>query len=358
MDKLAGGAGKAMGMLEELAAPFNLHGILKSRLGNQTYRLGKLKDKLLFQQVKNMGSVPEYAALAEKVKRLQGRKSDLENSGKALALIAGGSTVGAVGIGGLYASLQNAIKNQDGKEINKIKTSLALQELQSDTGTEETAFGKNSIEKQALIPQQADALKLMGLGAGVTTAAAIPAAISWKWLRDLKAAEKKNKIKQDINRLRKLYDAKFKESVLEDMNVDPAALKETTAIMSKTSGGTYDFIVKHAPELGVGAAGVGLGMGAFLEGKKHGDQSSENIQQMKAYREMLDRITRLRNSPVIVTDSGFSPEEMVALHKLRTESSSKKPKKVVKDKKVPEAEPKKVSAATNDSDLQELLSSV
>jgi len=271
---------------------------------------------------------------------------------KAAFLWTAGGTGAAVGGGALYSALTDKISDPKAKERKKIQTSLALQELQSDTGSEESVFGKKS-----------GALGNIAAGGALTAGALIPAAISYKYLRDMEASKKKQKIIGEIKALRKEYDNKFKSSVLEDMHVVPADLKSTVAEMNKVSN-LYKMAIQkesgYQAPLALSALGAGLGMAAFTRGKKKGEENSPNFQQMKGYREMLDRVTRMRNAPVIVSGGAFSPEEMVALNKLRSESPKKKTKTkadAIKDTKGGTA-PKKVSAKTGDPQLQELLGSI
>lgn len=260
--------------------------------------------------------------------------------------IAGGSTAGALGLGALYTALANkpeAVKQQD-----KIKDSLALQEMQSDTGDEDQLLGKTS----ALTPEARKAI-----GAAIATPVlAVPGWMAYNKLRKNKRKGKTRQLVEDIKALRNKYDTAFKDSIVDDMNIDPKDLKRTAADIAKTSA-------VNPISLGLGLAGIGAGVYTFDKARRVSDANSPEVKKMKKYREMLDRVSRLRNTPVVLKGTGIAPAEFVAIEKLRRGAPSSK-KKVVKSKadNIKDTkggtEPATVSASSDDPALQELLGSV
>jgi hypothetical protein len=373
MYKLADARSGILGFFDDVIRSFKTEGLRKALKDSIKLKLKvkkgipQLTNQLIFSHGINPSQVAKTPQMQHRLKVLRDltkevaqQKDSIRNAVRArntaLGLTAGGGAL-ALGAGATFAGMKDSLDSKEDKERKKIETSLALQELQSDTGTEASAFGKESASK--------DLLPMLGLGAGLTAGAAIPAYMAFKYLKDIKAGKQKKLNKEQIDQYRAIYDQKFRESILDEMNVDPERLEEAASEISK-SAGLGEFIKKYPLELGAAALGIGMGTGAFLHGKKQGDDSSENLAKMKTYREMLDRVTRLRNAPVTVTDGPFTPEEMLALEKLRKEGPA--PKKEAapvakykeEDTKEPvvKEEPKKVSADTEDEDLNELLGSI
>jgi len=276
------------------------------------------------------------------------------------------ASIAAAGLaGGGYALLRRTMGEKDPAEKRRkaIARSLAIQELQSPTATEEDVFGKMSKEAAADFPLK----QLLAIGAAGTAGLAAPTYYLSKDLEDYIARKKVKENVTQLKNLQKKYDQHFRQAVLQDLNIDPRELAQEAKIIGKeaqektasVAARVTDIIRQHGYPIAAGLAGTGLGTAAFLRGMRDVESSSGSLREMNRYRDMLNKIIAMRHAPVILTEGPFTPEEMVAIQRLRRETPVKKAKKkkadMIKDTK---GGTKPVSAEVDDPALQELLQSV
>jgi hypothetical protein len=270
-------------------------------------------------------------------------------------LVPYGLGAGAAGIATGIAYEQE--EDAPGKELNKVKKALMLQELQSPTGHPEDM--KKLSKEMRLLKTAAGVNWYTPVGTSILAGGivGVPSYLAYDWAKERNKGKEVDEQTAIIEELKKKYDESFKGSIQQQLKVDPVAMETMVAEMGKSSAAlpqSWDKIDKLMLG-GMVAGGGGLSLLGFIQGKKMADDDSSRMQKIKMYRRSIEGLTKARPNAALIK-LPMSAEEQVALEATRDTTNGKNHNGIKHTNE--DIEAPKLSAKVNDPELQKLLQSI
>ena len=294
------------------------------------------------------GGIPGAESLASLTELATKHKGYVDS-----AILAGGGSALAAVLLGVLSRIGGKAPDNSAKKLNE---SLQLEGLYSDSA--DSALALKRIYKTSATLSDV----LVG-GSGVAAAAAIPAMMLVKKIKEGRSGSTLDESKRRLRETLAHYHHLLKDETLSGSGVDAGALRDKVRSMPKEGGEKAAVINKALSTpmaLLLGGTGLATGLTGFGAMYDLGSKKNEGAVSLKKMREAIERQQRSSGAPA-TADVGMTPEEMIAYEALRREGG---PLKGRKGRPAPASsehdkeERHTVSAHTDDPALKDLLASV